>query len=107
MPSSPGDRAKGLQRALAANGIEDDIRTMPACQCLERVAPIRLGVVDDVVRAETNREFALFRRRSRRDNPRAQKFSELDGGDADAARGAQYQKDFTFAQISAFAQRIE
>ena len=60
-----------------------------------------------VVGAEASCEFAFLGGRCRCDNPRAQKFSELDGRDADAARGAQYQKDFTFAQVSTFAQRIE
>ena len=106
MPAAPGDRTEGLQRYLAAHGIEDDIGAMTAGQRLERVAPIRFGVVDGFIGAEAGCEIALVRRRRGGDDLRAQKFSKLNGGDTDATRGAQHQQRFTFAQVGALAEGI-
>jgi hypothetical protein len=80
---------------------------MPAGQFLERIPPIRPGVVDGLIGAIANRKIALLGRRRGGDHPRAHQSADLNGGDADAAGRAQHQQDLAFAQRRPGIQRVK
>ena len=80
---------------------------MAAGHFLQRVAPLRLGVVDGLIGAEANREVALLGRRGGCDHPGAHQLADLDGGDADAAGRTEHQQYLTFAQRRTGIQRVK
>ena len=82
---APSDAAKRRLRVLAADRIEDHVRSVAVRERADAFAQVLARIVDGRVRAVFDGERKLFRARRRRDHPRAERLADLDRRESDTA----------------------
>ena len=94
-----GDALRRALEGVAPNRVVDDVGAMTAGEVLHRLGDVLLVVLDHQVGAEPPADCGLLRRADRGDDDRTGGLAELDGGAADAARGAVHQQELAGLEL--------